>query len=53
MKAVEALMLISGRVSQEILLRNEYLAAENEILRSRLGGSHLYVAYRSFKRMMT
>ena len=37
MKAVEALTLISGRVSQEILLRNEYLAAENEILRSRLG----------------
>lgn len=37
MKAVEALTLISGKVSQEILLRNEYLAAENEILRSRLG----------------
>ena len=37
MKAVEALTLISGRVSHEILLRNEYLAAENEILRSRLG----------------
>ena len=37
MKAVEALTLISGRVSQEILLRNEYLAAEYEILRSRLG----------------
>ena len=37
MKAVEALTLISGGVSQEILLRNEYLAAENEILRSRLG----------------
>ena len=37
MKAIEAPTLISGRVSQEILLRNEYLAAENEILRSRLG----------------
>ena len=37
MEAVEALTLISGRVSQEILLRNEYLAAENEILRSQLG----------------
>jgi len=37
MKAVEALTLIAGHVSDEILLRNEYLAAENEILRSNLG----------------
>src|SRR5688572_4401843 len=37
MKAVEALSLIAGHVSKEILLRNEYLAAENEILRSKLG----------------
>jgi hypothetical protein len=37
MKAVEALTLIAGHVSDEILLRNEYLAAENEILRSKLG----------------
>jgi hypothetical protein len=37
MKAVEALSLIAGHVSEEILLRNEYLAAENEILRSKLG----------------
>ena len=37
MKAVEALSLIAGHVSDEILLRNEYLAAENEILRSKLG----------------
>src|SRR5215472_16748303 len=37
MKAVEALSLIAGYVNQEILLRNEYLAAENEILRSKLG----------------
>ena len=37
MKPVEALTLIAGHVSEEILLRNEYLAAENEILRSKLG----------------
>jgi hypothetical protein len=37
MKATEALTLIAGHVSDEILLRNEYLAAENEILRSKLG----------------
>ena len=37
MKAIEALSLVAGHVSTEILLRNEYLAAENEILRSKLG----------------
>ena len=37
MKAIEALSLVAGYVSTEILLRNEYLAAENEILRSKLG----------------
>ena len=37
MKPVEAFTLIAGHVSDEILLRNEYLAAENEILRSKLG----------------
>ena len=36
-KPVEALTLIAGRVSDEILLRSEYVAAENEILRSKLG----------------
>ena len=30
MKPVEALTLIAGHVSDEILLRNEYLATENE-----------------------
>jgi hypothetical protein len=30
------LALVSGRVDQELLLRNEYLAAENEILKSNL-----------------
>jgi hypothetical protein len=36
MKPLEALALISGKVDQELLLRNEYLAAENEFLRSKL-----------------
>jgi len=36
METVEALALVSGRVEKEILLRNEYLAAENEILKSKL-----------------
>ena len=29
-------LLVSGRVDDELLLRNEYLAAENEILKSKL-----------------
>ena len=32
MEAVEALALVAGRVDEELLLRNEYLAIENEIL---------------------
>jgi hypothetical protein len=36
METVETLALVSGRVEKEILLRNEYLAAENEILKSKL-----------------
>lgn len=36
MEAVEALALVSGKVEEELLLRNEYLAAENEILKSKL-----------------
>ena len=36
MKPVEALALVSGRVDEELLLRNEYLAAENEILKSKI-----------------
>ncbi len=28
--------LVGGHVDEELLLRNEYLAAENEILRSKL-----------------
>ena len=29
METVEALAFVSGRVDEELLLRNEYLAAEN------------------------
>jgi hypothetical protein len=36
MEMVEAMALVSGRVEKEILLRNEYLAAENEILKSKI-----------------
>ncbi len=36
MESLEALVLISGKVEEEILIRNEYLAAENEILKSKL-----------------
>jgi len=36
MKAIEALALVGGHVDEELLLRNEYLAAENEILKSKL-----------------
>jgi hypothetical protein len=38
MEAVEALALVAGHVDEELLLRNEYLAAENEILRSKIRG---------------
>ncbi len=38
MESLEALALISGKVKEEILIRNEYLAAENEILKSKLKG---------------
>ena len=34
----EVLALVGGHVDSELLLRNEYLAAENEILRSRVPG---------------
>jgi putative transposase len=38
MKAVEAMALVAGHVDEELLKRNEYLAAENEILRSKITG---------------
>ncbi len=34
MEAVEALALVGGHVDEELLVRNEYLAAENRILKS-------------------
>ena len=36
---VKAMALVSGRVEEEILLRNEYPAAENEILKSKVNKS--------------
>jgi len=36
MKTAEALLLLKGDIELEILARNEYLAAENEILKSKL-----------------
>ena len=33
---MEALALVSGKVEQELLIRNEYLAMENQILKSKL-----------------
>ena len=38
MESAEVLALVGGHVEEEILLRNEYLAAENEILKSKLQG---------------
>ena len=36
MEPVEALALVGGHVNEELLIRNEYLAAENEILYSKI-----------------
>ena len=38
MEKEEAFALISGNVEKEILIRNEYLATENEILKSKIEG---------------
>jgi putative transposase len=38
MEAIEAMALVAGHVDEELLKRNEYLAAENEILRSKIRG---------------
>jgi putative transposase len=38
MEWTRILAYITGRVDQELLLRNEYLAAENRILRAKLNG---------------
>ena len=37
MEINEVFAVIGGHVEQEVLLRNEYLGAENEVLRSRIG----------------
>jgi hypothetical protein len=36
MKAVEALALVGEHVDEKLLIRNEYLAAENRILKAKL-----------------
>ena len=35
MKTEEALAMIRGHIDEDFLLRNEYLVAENEILRGK------------------
>ena len=37
-KTEEALAIIGGQVDEELLLRNEYLAIKNEILRKKISG---------------
>jgi len=41
MEKEELLAIIGGHVAGEVLLRNEYLSAENEILRSKIKGRFL------------
>ena len=36
MEAIEALALVGGHVDEELLIRSEYLAIENRILKSKL-----------------
>jgi hypothetical protein len=36
MEAIETLALVSGHVEEELLIRNEYPAMENQILKSKL-----------------
>ena len=38
MAVTEVLAMVGGHVEEELLLRNEYLAAENEILKSKIEG---------------
>ena len=38
METTELMAIVSGHVNDELLKRNEYLAAENEILRSKIVG---------------
>ena len=48
MKTEEALAMIGGHVDEELLLRNEYLAAENEILRRKIQGESSSVIQNEF-----
>ena len=41
MEAAEAIALVKGHIEHELLLRNEYLAAEKEILLHRKGAEEL------------
>ena len=52
MEMVEAMALVTGCVEEEILSENEYLAAENEILKSkisRFNGSRPELTERNIK----
>jgi hypothetical protein len=48
MIGVGMLAYITGTVDQELLLRNEYLAAENRILRAKIKGRLLLYKERKF-----
>ena len=41
MEPTEVLAMVGGHVDEELPLRNEYLAAENDILKSKIEGSVL------------
>ena len=45
MKTTEVMAIIGGHVNEELLKRNEYLAAENEILRSKIKGRIKFTDY--------
>lgn len=50
MKPIEAMALVGGYVDEELLARNEYLAAENEILSKLVffGEQSLWTALREY-----
>jgi putative transposase len=51
MEWARILAYITGTVDQELLLRNEYLVAENRILKAQLNGLRLSDAERSSGRL--
>ena len=53
MEAVEALAIVSGHVEEELLIRNEYLAAENQILTSKLKGPVRFNDYERIQNSVT